>query len=55
MYPLGVILLELHIKFDTMMEKIGVLRELKKYHHLPSTFVEMYPDESELILKLTEI
>ena len=55
MYPLGVILLELHIKFDTMMEKIGVLRELKKYHRLPSTFVEMYPDESELILKLTEI
>jgi hypothetical protein len=38
--------MELHVKFDTMHEKIGLFRQIKKYHELPSHFVEQYPDES---------
>ena len=55
MYPLGIILLELHVLFDTMHEKIQLFRDIKKYHKLPGWFVERYPDESELILALTQI
>jgi serine/threonine protein kinase len=46
MYSLGIILLELHVKFDTMHEKIGLFREMKKHHALPDWFTEPFPEES---------
>jgi serine/threonine protein kinase len=46
LYSLGIILLELHVKFDTMHEKIGLFREIRKHHTLPEKFMATYPDES---------
>ena len=55
MYPLGIILLELHVKFDTGHEKVQLFRDIKKYHKVPQWFIDQYEAESELVLALTEI
>lgn len=53
-FSLGIILFELWHPFNTTMERFIVIEELRNHRKLPSDFVQKYPVQSELILKLTQ-
>ena len=51
-YSLGIIMFELYFKFDTAMERVVILDKLRK-GELPPGFREKFPEESSLILSMT--
>ena len=53
-FPLGLILCELHMKFSTHHEKSQHFHDIKTERRLPEGFAEEYPIESKLVLWLTE-
>jgi translation initiation factor 2-alpha kinase 3 len=52
-YSLGVIFFELHHPFETDMERVKVLENLRQ-EEMPSKFLKTMPQESELVRWLTE-
>jgi hypothetical protein len=53
MYPLGIILLEMCYKYDTIHELYNCIKELNKKRILPPHILEAYPIESEIIMLMT--
>ena len=53
-FPLGLILCELHMNFSSHHEKSHYFHEIKTERRLPEGFAEDYPTESKLVLWLTE-
>jgi len=54
MYSLGIVYFELLGHFKTNMEKVKAIRALRSQRELPKGFMEMLPEESKVILQLTD-
>ena len=54
MYSLGIVYFELLGQFKTNMEKAKAIRSLRTQRELPKGFLEMMPEESQIILQLTD-
>ena len=52
-YALGLILCEMCSKFGTLHERINTLNDLKYNKRLPSTFMQNYSIEAEIIMIMT--
>mmetsp|Transcript_33435 Transcript_33435/g.32487 ORF Transcript_33435/g.32487 Transcript_33435/m.32487 type:complete len:124 (+) Transcript_33435:2961-3332(+) len=53
-YALGLILCEMISKFGTLHERITVLNNLKCQRTLPQQILSKYPQESKIILAMTD-
>lgn len=52
-FPLGLILLELACKFATDHERFSTFKKIRENRGLPQNFLEMYPEEAELVAWMT--
>lgn len=52
-YSFGIIMFEILVNIEGERKKVEAIRQLRNSAILPEKFVENYPEESELILKMT--